>query len=81
MNVEFVMYPNPANSYIQLSLPEKLDHKVITIYDNSGTAILQTKVAADANESVIDISRLTKGIYILNFKSDQKSWTKKLIKQ
>lgn len=80
-NTEFVMYPNPASSYIQLSLPENLDHKVITIYDNSGAAILQTKVDADANESVIDISRLTRGIYILNFKSDQKSWTKKLIKQ
>lgn len=80
-NTVFAVYPNPAVNYIQLSLPEKLDNKIISIYDNSGTLILQNTPEADASESVIDISRLTKGIYILNFKSDQKSWTKKLIKQ
>ncbi len=80
-NTVFAVYPNPAVNYIQLSLPEKLDNKIISIYDNSGTLILQNTPETDASESVIDISRLTKGIYILNFKSDQKSWTKKLIKQ
>ena len=75
----FAVYPNPAGNYIQVSSPEKLDHKVISIYDNSGTLMLENKT--QDNESVIDISRLTKGIYILNFKSDQKSWTKKLIKK
>lgn len=80
-NTVFAVYPNPAVNYIQLSLPGKLDNKIISIYDNSGTLILQNTPEADASESVIDISRLTKGIYILNFKSDQKSWTKKLIKQ
>ncbi|MFB9075954.1 family 16 glycosylhydrolase [Flavobacterium procerum] len=77
----FIVYPNPASNYIQLSLPENLDNKIITIYDNSGTLILEKTAEANVNESTIDISRLTKGIYILNFKSDQKSWTKKLIKQ
>jgi len=77
----FAVYRNPASSYIQIAIPENLDNKIITIYDNSGTPVLQNKVQAGANESVIDISRLTKGIYILNFKSDQKSWTKKLIKK
>ncbi|MCP2028282.1 beta-glucanase (GH16 family) [Flavobacterium sp. HSC-32F16] len=80
-NTAFTVYPNPAGNYIQVSLPEKLENAVITIYDNSGTLMLQNKPEANASESVIDLSRLTKGIYILNFKSDQKSWTKKLIKQ
>jgi len=80
-NSAFAVYPNPAGNYIQVSLPENLDNKIITIYDNSGTLMLQNKPEANASESVIDLSRLTKGIYILNFKSDQKSWTKKLIKQ
>jgi len=77
----FAMYPNPASNYVQLSIPEKLDNKVVTIYDNAGKLILQTELGDDSNESQIDISKLSKGIYILNFKSDQKSWTKKLIKQ
>ncbi|WP_281232954.1 family 16 glycosylhydrolase [Flavobacterium gelatinilyticum] len=75
----FAVYPNPAGSYIQVAVPENLDNKIITIYDNSGMLILQNNPETD--QSVIDISRLTKGVYILNFKSDQKSWTKKLIKK
>lgn len=78
---DFAMYPNPASNYVQLSIPEKLDNKIITIYDNSGKLLLQTQLGDDANESQIDISKLSRGIYILNFKSDQKSWTKKLIKR
>ncbi|MNX28774.1 F5/8 type C domain protein [compost metagenome] len=80
-NTAFVMYPNPASNYIQLSIPEKLDNKVITIYSDSGTLLLDKKLDADVNESQIDISQFKRGIYILNFKSDQKSWSKKLIKQ
>ncbi|MBS7254231.1 family 16 glycosylhydrolase [Flavobacterium branchiicola] len=78
---DFVMYPNPAGNYVQLSTPENLSNKVITIYDNSGTLILQTKADAESNESWIDLSKLKSGIYLLNFKSDQKSWNKKLIKK
>lgn len=77
----FAVYPNPTSNYIQLAIPEKLDNKVVTIYDDSGTLLIEKKLNADAKEDVIDVSRLRKGIYILNFKSDQKSWSKKLIKQ
>ena len=80
-SIVFAIYPNPASNYIQVAIPENLDNKVITIYDNAGTLVLQNKPEKEASESVIDLSRLTKGIYILNFKSDQKSWTKKLIKK
>jgi len=75
----FAVYPNPTTNYVQVSSPENLDNKVITIYDDSGALILQNK--PQGNESVIDVSKLRRGIYILNFKSDQKSWSKKLIKK
>ncbi|MBL0738587.1 family 16 glycosylhydrolase [Flavobacterium sp. GN10] len=75
----FAVYPNPTTNYVQVSSPENLDNKVITIYDNTGNLVLQNR--PQGNESVIDISKLRRGIYILNFKSDQKSWSKKLIKK
>lgn len=75
----FAVYPNPTTNYVQVSSPENLNNKVITIYDNTGNLVLQNKL--QGNESVIDVSRLRRGIYILNFKSDQKSWSKKLIKK
>ncbi|OXA90444.1 family 16 glycosylhydrolase [Flavobacterium hercynium] len=77
----FVLYPNPAINAIQLSIPENLNHKVITIYDNSGTLVLEKHLDAEVSESQIDISKLRRGIYIVNFRSDQKNWSKKLIKQ
>ncbi|MDQ6471629.1 family 16 glycosylhydrolase [Flavobacterium sp. LHD-80] len=80
-NVVFAIYPNPASDYIQVAIPENLDNKIITIYDNSGVLVIQNNLEKEANESVIDLSRLREGIYILNFKSDQKIWTKKLIKK
>jgi beta-glucanase (GH16 family) len=77
----FAMYPNPASNYIQLVIPEQLENKVVTIYDDLGTLLIEKKLNSDAKEDLIDVSKLRKGIYILNFKSDQKSWSKKLIKQ
>lgn len=77
----FAIYPNPASNYVQLSIPEKLDNKEVMIYDHSGALLLQHKLTTDAQEGIIDISKLPRGIYILKFKSDQKSWTGKLIKQ
>jgi hypothetical protein len=77
----FTMYPNPASDYIQLSLPEKLNNKVITIYNLYGKMMMQYKLDATTEESLIDINQLPKGIYILNLNSDEKNWTKKLIKE
>jgi beta-glucanase (GH16 family) len=78
---EFKMYPNPASDYIELSLSGKLDNKVITIFTLNGKMINQYKLDDTAEESRIDISQLPTGIYILNLNSDQKNWTKKLIKK
>jgi beta-glucanase (GH16 family) len=78
---EFKMYPNPASDYIQLSLPGKLDNKIITINDLTGKIVFQNKLDAAIQESLIDISQLPRGIYILSLNSDQKNWTKKLIKE
>jgi len=78
---DVTIYPNPATDYIQLSVSDKLTNKEVTIYDLAGNLVLKTKINTSANESILDINRLPKGIYILNFKSDQKNVTKKLIKK
>jgi beta-glucanase (GH16 family) len=78
---DVTIYPNPATDYIQLSVSDKLTNKEVTIYDLAGNLVLKNKINTSANESILDINRLPKGIYILNFKSDQKNVTKKLIKK
>lgn len=75
------LHPNPASDYVKLSFPENLNNKVISIYDLSGKQVLQTKLDDAAAENVVNINQLSKGTYILNIKSDGKSWSKKLIKE
>ncbi|KLT69322.1 family 16 glycosylhydrolase [Flavobacterium sp. ABG] len=78
---EVSIYPNPANDYIELSVPAKLTNKEVTIHDLAGNLVAKSRMDTAVEEKVIDISRLPKGIYILNFSSDQKSVTKKVIKK
>ncbi|MDX6191746.1 family 16 glycosylhydrolase [Flavobacterium sp. Fl-318] len=78
---EVSIYPNPANEYIELSVPAKLTNKEVTIHDLAGNLVAKSRMDTAVEEKVIDISRLPKGIYILNFSSDQKSVTKKVIKK
>ncbi|MEN2398900.1 family 16 glycosylhydrolase [Flavobacterium sp. MC2016-06] len=78
---DLAIYPNPATNYIQISVSGKLANKEVTIYDLTGNLVLRSRINTTADESIIDVNQLPKGIYILNFKSDQKSFTKKLIKK
>ncbi|TCN54629.1 T9SS C-terminal target domain-containing protein [Flavobacterium circumlabens] len=78
---DLTIYPNPASDYIELSVSGNLKNKEVTIHDLAGNLVVKSKINTTADQSIIDISRLPKGIYILNFSSDEKSWTKKLIKK
>ncbi|MDA3882990.1 MAG: leucine-rich repeat protein [Bacteroidales bacterium] len=53
------VYPNPAHSYITISSSNK---EPITIYNNQGKVVLQTKING---EEKIDISHLPNGVYFL----------------
>ncbi len=56
------LYPNPAGSSIRLcNLPQGIS--VITLYRIDGAVMFQTEVSSYHN--VIDISRFTRGLYLL----------------
>jgi uncharacterized protein (TIGR02145 family) len=69
------MYPNPANTIIYFkNLPKNAS---VSIFDLNGRKIKSCIPA----ENQIDISDLTSGIYSVQITSDNKSFTKKLIKE
>jgi endonuclease I/chitodextrinase len=72
----FKIYPNPTNGN-KLYFNVTQDVKV-TIYNVLGKLIQTENV--DANSNNIDISTLSKGIYILKINSENQFITKKLIK-
>jgi len=70
-----VAFPNPTQDYVSIS---GIEPQLITLYDGMGRAVLtQTD-----GTNTIDMSHLSKGIYLLHIISDEGIvYTKKIIKQ
>lgn len=72
----FIVYPNPANTTITIK-GDNIENEEIEMYNMLGQKVLQRSLIA--NESVIDISGLTNGVYSLYFVKSKTS--QKIIKQ
>jgi hypothetical protein len=70
------IYPNPAINFITLNnLPQK---SIVDIFDINGKIV--KSFISDNQESKVDISELTKGIYYVKISNESKSLTYKFIK-
>ncbi len=74
---EFLIYPNPANSFIDIETEFK--NYSISVFDNMGKLIL--KEETNQNEIRIDISSFSTGIYFIQLQSNHKLVSKKFIKE
>ena len=71
----FKIYPNPANNKVYFNTTENVSIKIYTIL---GKLIVSSEITKSKNN--IDISELTKGVYLLKINADKQFITKKLIK-
>ncbi len=74
------MYPNPANSSVEISLSNAsvaLDDVVIV--NSLGQQVMLHKVAAGARKTTIDLQSLTPGVYYVKVSSAGKTAVKKLV--
>ncbi|PLX14501.1 MAG: hypothetical protein C0598_01165 [Marinilabiliales bacterium] len=69
----FKIYPNPTDEYLNIELDNLKDYN-ITIYNISGKEMIK-----NINESLIDISMLEKGIYLISVKNDNLSISKRFV--
>lgn len=60
---EILIYPNPANDRIYINCIERQNVK-IQVYNFIGECVMQAELSSGTNE--IDISSLSKGIYVIN---------------
>ena len=74
----FSVYPNPANSKINVMADAKLLGSVYTIYDNVGKVVLSGKI--NSENTVIDLGNLSGGIYLFSVGENLKQ-TFKVIKE
>lgn len=73
------LYPNPTKNVLNYSVPEELVIKSIVISDVTGKTIMSN--SADFYSSQIDVSSLSSGIYFITFNTENKTLTKKFVKQ
>jgi len=73
--VDLLIYPNPANTEVYFVLPS-FENAQIEIVNLLGERIIQ-----EENQCRIDISHLSKGLYIVLVKQAQTVYLKKLIKE
>ena len=77
-NTIFSIYPNPANSQINVKADAKLLGSVYTIYDNVGKVVLSGKI--NSENTVIELGNLSGGIYLFSVGENLKQ-TLKIIKE
>jgi len=74
----FSVFPNPAQSAINIKADTKLLGSVYTIYDNTGKVVLSGKIIAE--NTVIELGNLSGGIYLFSVGENLKQ-TFKVIKE
>jgi hypothetical protein len=74
----FSVFPNPAQSVINVKVFSKLIGEVYTIYDNTGSVVLTGKL--NSQNTTIDLGNLSGGIYMFSVGENMKQ-TFKVIKE
>jgi hypothetical protein len=80
---EFVIYPNPANNFIQLKYNGKtLSNVEVKIFDILGKIVFAKNVnLTQSDEQTIDFSSLPKGIYIVKISGNDFTNSKLITKE
>lgn len=75
----FAIYPNPASTVLTISFPLLANAATIRVYSVAGNLVQEAQVLASDNQ--IDISQLSRGMYIATIVSEAGSNTFKILKQ
>ncbi len=73
------LYPNPANSLINVKVTNTTAKGVVSIYNSTGSLIKVIDI--NNNEREINISELSSGLYIISIETKKEVLTKQFIKK
>jgi hypothetical protein len=76
---QILVYPNPADDYITLKLPQSIDAS-LKIYNTGGQIVYYAKKQTLGQNHRIPISYLSKGNYVLRITTDHHTTTFKVLK-
>lgn len=74
-----IIFPNPTSEIVYINFVDTISKAKIIVYDTTGKIIMTNEIEnADSNQ--INISNLNNGIYFVRIETNEKSVTKKIIK-
>jgi hypothetical protein len=78
---EFMVYPNPVNTILNIKITQSLPVNPINIviFTPMGNRVIEQQI--NSQESKIDLSYFPKGFYFLQINSEVESKTFKIIKE
>lgn len=73
-----LLYPNPTQSVLNITLPDANDEAVLTLYNNLGQAVF-TKMLSKGNTAA-DTTELSTGVYLYRITTKQAVYSGKIIR-
>ena len=78
-NDSLILFPNPTSDIININFVDTISRAKIIIYDTTGKIILTNEIG-NINSNQINLSNFNNGIYFVKIETNEKSVTKKIIK-
>ena len=79
---EINIHPNPTNDIVNVSIENLTANVQITIYNSVGQAVYtQNESVENGLNTVINLGDLSNGTYILQVRSEEGIWMKRIIKR
>ncbi|NHM06214.1 S8 family serine peptidase [Flavobacterium sp. CYK-4] len=75
----FLLYPNPAQNNITISLPSAFQSAELSLYNTLGQLVLQRKIFQD--QSNVNLSDMNSGVYLYKIQTATSSQSGKISKQ
>jgi endoglucanase len=73
--------PNPVNAFLTINVADNESIQEIVFNDLSGRVLLRKSIQSNVQDYSFDMGSFPKGMYLVSLKSNEKSWTKKILKQ
>lgn len=77
--LDFSLYPNPSSDNINVQLPTGVLKAELNLFDISGRLVKNVQVTSASQ--LVNVSELSKGIYVLKIEADGKIGAKQFIKK
>jgi len=78
--LQFAMYPNPANSQLNVVLPSDVKNATVTIYSILSKRVMMSNLSESFNN--LDVSNLSSGIYLIKITGENNTYgVKQFIKK